>query len=254
MGNLVSYSQGIAPYYDLFSGSVDPSSRIAEFLSRHVEPSASLLDIGAGTGSLAMAMAGRGFHVTALEPDPEMFAVLLTRLAGRLDLDGRVTPIPHGAGFKTGMPHDAASCLSVLHLLTPSEQEKVVAYAAAEVRRGGKIILGIPTASSARSERAWSMNSSRRLARLRIEHHSSMEKGASDQWKTHWRFVTYLDDVKAHEVSRTFEWAPLSQERTDALLAAHGLTAVADFSGYDGEPYVAGQSSLRLVVACTREA
>jgi hypothetical protein len=76
-----------------------------------------------------------------------------------------------------------------------------------------------------------------------------MEPGSSGSWQTHWRFLSYLDDEQVHEVNRTFDWLPLSHERTDALLLMHGLAVVGDFSGFDRQPYVRGESRIRLVVA-----
>jgi hypothetical protein len=140
------------------------------------------------------------------------------------------------------------SCFSVLHLLTPEEQEEVVAHAKAEVKSGGKVVLDMPVVSTARAERPWSASSTRSLGRLLVEYQSSMER-SNGRWKTHWRFVSYLDGAQIHQVSRTFDWSPLPHARTEELLAMLGFTVVGDFAGYGGQPYVPGESSTRLVVA-----
>ena len=70
------YSQGLAQYYDLVAAPTDPPDKAAAFLSGFVEAGASVLDIGAGTGVTAIALAERGINVTALEPDAEGYAVL----------------------------------------------------------------------------------------------------------------------------------------------------------------------------------
>lgn len=243
------YSQGIAPYYDLFTGPRDPPDQAGAFLSRFVGPGCSVLDIGAGTGATAMALAERGISVTALEPDPEMYAALIMHLTRRFDIDTRVTPIPRSAGFRTGVLYDAVCCFSVLHLLNASNQEEVVVHARAEVKPRGKVFVEMPVISPARVERPWSTTSARSFGRLRVEHRTSVERGTDGASKTHWKFVSYLDDTQVHEVSRTFDWSPLAQERTAALLALLGLPVIRDFAGYDGKPYVPGESNVRLVVA-----
>jgi hypothetical protein len=141
------------------------------------------------------------------------------------------------------------SSLSVIHLLAPQDQDALVAHARAEVQPGGIVVLEMPVASPARAARPWSLNSTRSLGRARIEHHVSMNEAASGRWQTHWKFLTFLDDACVREVERTFDWAPLAHERTEALLSAHGLAIVDDFGGYDRSPYVAGESRVRLVVA-----
>lgn len=243
------YSQGVAPYYDLFAGPTDPPNEAAAFLCGLVDPGTSVLDIGAGTGATAVALAEHGINVTALEPDPEMYAVLLARMAGRFDIEGRITPIPKGAGFRTRMRYDLCSCLSVLHLLAPVEQEALVAYARAEVEADGRVVLEFPVETRARSPRSWSVASTRSLGRLRVEHHSAMDPSSGGTWQTHWRFLSYLDDELVHEVNRTFDWLPLSHARTDALLFKHDLAVIDDFAGFDRQPYVQGESGVRLVVA-----
>ena len=243
------YSAGVAPYYDLFAGPTDPGNDGAAFLCSLVDPGASVLDIGAGTGTMAITLAEHDINVAALEPDLEMYSVLLARLAGRFDIEGRITPIPKGAGFCTRTRYDLCSCLSVLHLLAPAEQEAVVAYARSEVKAGGNVVLELPVEARARTPRPWSVASTRSLGRLRVEHHSSMEPSSRGRWQTHWRFLSFLDDEQVHEVNRTFDWLPLSHERTDALLLMHDLAVVDDFAGFDRQPYAQGESRIRLVVA-----
>ena len=242
------YSQGVAPYYDLFAGANDSPDEAAAFLGGLVNPGDSVLDIGAGTGATAIILVERGINVTALEPDPEMYAVLFTRLVGRFDIEGKITPIPKGAGFRTGTRYDLCSCISVLHLLAPVEQEALVAHARAEVAADGRVVLELPVQTSARTPRPWSVDSTRSLGRLRVEHHTSVER-SSGAWQTHWRFLSYLDDELVHEVKRTFDWLPLSHERTDALLLMHDLAVVDDFAGFDRQPYARGESRVRLIVA-----
>ena len=243
------YSQGVAPYYDLFAGPTDSPDEAAAFLCGLVSPGGSVLDIGAGTGVTAVALAEHGINVTTLEPDPEMYAVLLARLAGRFDIEGKITPIPKSAGFRTGMRYDLCSCLSVLHLLAPVEQEALVAHARSEVKEDGRVVLELPVETSARTSRPWSVASTRSLGKLRIEHHSAMERSSSGAWQTHWRFLSYLDEEQVHEVNRTFDWLPLSHARTDALLLLHDLAVVGDFAGFDRQPYARNESCVRLVVA-----
>ncbi|HEV2886816.1 MAG TPA: class I SAM-dependent methyltransferase [Jatrophihabitans sp.] len=53
-----------------------------------------ILDIGAGTGKLTAELLGRGDEVVAVEPDPQMLAVLADRLPGVRALAGSAEHIP----------------------------------------------------------------------------------------------------------------------------------------------------------------
>src|SRR5262245_48470190 len=83
---MVSYSQGIAPFADLFASVAPEEPTPATFLEPLCPQGSSLLDVGAGTGATAFGIASRGVNVVALEPDAEMYAILLSHLAMRHDL------------------------------------------------------------------------------------------------------------------------------------------------------------------------
>ena len=243
------YSEGVAPYYDLFGPPNKPPDEAAEFLIPLLQPDAAALDVGAGTGTTAFALAQRGAFVTALEPDAEMYAVMLARLATRFDIADRVTPIPQAAGFPLEGLFDVCTSLAVLHLLDDQRQDIVARYVAAMLRPGGKAVLEIPVVSSQRAQRPWSLTATRSLGRLHIEHHTQMERTDNGEWITRWKFMSYLDQTVVNEVNRAFRWRPLTHERSEVLLESAGLSVVEEFGGYDRGAYVPLESRVRLVVA-----
>jgi SAM-dependent methyltransferase len=244
----MSYSEGIAPYYDLFAPA-NQCDEAAEFLSPLLRPGATVLDVGAGTGTTAIALAQRGAFVTALEPDEEMYGVMLARLASRFDITERVSPVMQPAGFPLELQFDVCASLAVLHLLANEEQDVLARYVAAQLKPSGTAVLEIPVVSSQRSPRPWSVTATRNLGRLRIEHHTQMESTDSGAWITRWRFVSHLGGRIVNKVDKVFHWRPLTHERSEALLDGSGLAVVEEFGGYDRAPYVPRESRVRLVVA-----
>jgi SAM-dependent methyltransferase len=242
------YSEGVAPYCDLF-GPPDKADEAAGFLMPLLPPGAAILDIGAGTGTTAFALARRGVFVTALEPDPEMYAVMLARLGSRFDIAERVSPVMQPAGFPLDTHFDVCASFAVLHLLADEEQNVLARYVAAQLKPGGIAVLEIPVVSPQRSPRPWSVTATRTLGRLLIEHHTQMESLESGAWITRWRFVSRLGDTIVNKVDKVFNWRPLTHGRSEALLASSGLAVVDEFAGYDHAAYVPRESRVRLVVA-----
>lgn len=125
------YSLGIAQFYDLFAEGASGAPEQAGFITRYAHAGASILDIGAGTGNLAFALAAEGRHVTALEPDPEMYAAMLARVGPRKDLQPNLTPLPKALGYDLQQRFDVCVSLAVLHLLDPAQRSAICVHPAA---------------------------------------------------------------------------------------------------------------------------
>ena len=244
----MGYSNGIAHYYDLFATSWGKADDAARFLIDLVPPRSAILEIGAGVGVTAVALAAAGHDVTALEPDPEMYAVMLSRLALRPDLESSLTPIPRAAGYPLPRRFDACACFSVLHLLQPPERTALTSYACQATRPAGQLVLEIPVTSAKRLPRPWELVAQRQFGEMRYEHHTAAEPLSDGSWHTHWKFRALHCDVLLDETSQTFHWRPLSLDESDELLRAHRIDIEAEYAGFDRAPYQPNESRVRLVV------
>lgn len=242
------YSNGTAHYYDLFGTVWGQADEAARFLIDLVPPRSSVLEIGAGVGVTAAALAAAGLEVTALEPDPEMYAVMLSRLALRPDLESNLTPVPRAAGYPVPRRFDACACFAVLHLLEPSERAALVAYAYQATRPGGQLVLEIPVVSNKRLPRQWELVAQRQFGEMRYEHHSAAEPLSDGSWHTHWKFRALHGDVLLDETAQTFHWRPLSVNDSAELLRAHRIDVEGEYAGFDRAPYEPNESRVRLVV------
>jgi len=242
------YSDGIARYYDFFGtawGRIDDAAR---FLIDLVPERSSILEIGAGIGVTAAALAAAGHKVTALEPDLEMYTVLMARLALRADLEPNLTPIPKAAGYPLHSRFDLCTCFSVLHLLDAPQQAALVSYAHQMTAPGGRVVLEIPVASPERRLRPLEMAAHRQFGEVRYEHHVAMEELPDGSWHTHWKFRATHLDLPVDEISQTFHWRPLSMTDSDRLLRDGRIGIEAEYAGFDRSPFLRGESRIRLVV------
>lgn len=245
----MSYSQGIARFADLFVSGAAQGPDAAAFLAPICPPGSSVLDIGAGAGATTFALASRGVNVVALEPDPEMYTVLLSRLALRPELHEFAAPLPRPAGLAIVQTFDVVCSFSVIHLLRPAERLRLVRYALGRTRRGGKVVLEIPVASRERLIKPWQLVATRKLGAVDIEFHSAMEPAGDGWWYTRWKFTTVFAGDPVDEVHRSFHWYPLAHAEATVLLAEAGVVPSEEYGGYDRSAYVPDESRVRLIVA-----
>lgn len=247
--SLVNYSQGIARFYDLFPPAGPDHDEAAQFLLTLLQPGCSVLEIGAGVGNTALALAESNIRVTVLEPDAEMYSVMLARLALRPELQARITPLMQPAGHPLNDSFDACASFAVYHLLQPEERIALLSYAAERVKQSGSVVFEIPMAARTREAKPWSEVAHVTLGDLRIEHHSATEPAGDGWWYTHWVFRVLHGGTLIEEAKRTFHWYPSPYDEVRHALKTTRLNLVHAYAGYDRSPYVKHESRALLLVA-----
>lgn len=242
------YSRGVARFIDLI-GQANQNTAAAEIASlvRDLAPGSRVLDIGAGTGAVAVPLARMGFQVTALEPDAEMRSRLLARVAYAGDGDdiaSRLTVLPHAAGERD-LPHrfDRVLCRAVAHLITPDEVDALIAWGGRHLRPGGAFLLNVATDGSARRPSTLARVAERMLGETRFEHWSEGVERSPGHWATRWVFRVHHGDLLVEELERVFEWRTDRVERVTETAHRAGLRVMRVTAGFGDEPFEAGTSS-----------
>lgn len=156
---------GVAPiWHDVECGSYAADLPLWEELAARQE--GPVLELGCGTGRVALHLARRGHRVYGLDRDPELLDVLAERAADSLHTrvgqesdapgGGAVTPI-HADAREFQVPEPVALALAPTHLLqllpTPAERNECLRCVASALRPGGlfaaSIIEGMPGADDA---------------------------------------------------------------------------------------------------------
>jgi FkbM family methyltransferase len=92
MGEHMSGYEKSAHLYDLFDHKED-----IRFFDHYVIPGEGILDIGAGTGRIALPLAEKGVRVVCVEPSPAMRGQLRAKLAGPPDLNDNIEVVAASA-------------------------------------------------------------------------------------------------------------------------------------------------------------
>ena len=130
-------------WYDLLwsCGSADPLE--LNLLREWATVAGRVVDVGAGTGRIALPLAASGVHIYAVEPDPAMRSAMLTKLAQKPALWPNVTVLPAtAADFQLTTPVDLIyGCGMLFHLLTNEEQLAMLHNLHQQLTPGGRLIL-----------------------------------------------------------------------------------------------------------------
>jgi SAM-dependent methyltransferase len=142
------YGRSFADVYDSWYPGGD-EGEIVEFLRTVLPEGARILELGVGTGRLALPLAAAGFEVVGLDSSPEMLDVL----AGK-DPASTVQRIradagdPHTWGDElSAQPFDCvlAACNLLLNLTAPGAQRACVAASAEVLAPGGVLVCELST-------------------------------------------------------------------------------------------------------------
>jgi SAM-dependent methyltransferase len=146
--------------YDRKQGNPDPASDLAALAEQGVPPTATVLDLGAGTGQFALAAARHYRRVIAVDVSPAM----LGRLRDRAAAAGLTNLDCVRAGFLSyqhaGPPVDAVHTRNALHQLPDFWKAIAVDRIAGVLRPGGilrlrDLIYDFPPAAAADVFSAW---------------------------------------------------------------------------------------------------
>ena len=129
-----------APFYDLF----DNKDNIA-FFSHYATKAGEILDIGAGTGRIAVPLAERGACVIAVEPSPAMRTQFRKKLDAHPELQDRVTLIAGtAASFRLDRSVPAAFLSGGFdHFLDPAERLSSLENIGRHLQVGGPFVFDV---------------------------------------------------------------------------------------------------------------
>ncbi len=128
----------LIPAYD----SLSPPDVLRPVLDYLPDTGASVLDIGAGTGTLARWLAKRGCDVTAIEP-VDAFRNHAMRSNGALSVRWLDACLPRLSALPDDASFDTILVIGVLHHLPPRDQHIAIRVLSERLRPQGRMILSL---------------------------------------------------------------------------------------------------------------
>ena len=221
----------IARLYDPWSASVieDVSFYVDEALAADGE----VVELGVGTGRIAIPTALAGVHVIGVDSSPGMLEVCSKRareagVAARIDLrlgDLRRPPV------EERVPLVTCPFRSYLHLRDDSERLEALGAARELLLPGGRLVFDVFTPSREDIEAThdrW------------IEREPGIDERA--EWDLTAQTLTLSVRGAASESTMTLWW--IEPERWHSLLAEAGLDVLACYGWFDRRPFAAGEDSV----------
>jgi SAM-dependent methyltransferase len=133
-----SYGEAFADVYDDWYGDLPGTEAAVAGLARLAGPGP-VLELGVGTGRLAIPLAARGLAVTGIDASPAMLARLRVKAAG-----DRVRPIEADMGDFALAGRFAlvfVALNTIFNLVTAAAQQQCIACAAAHLTPGGRFVV-----------------------------------------------------------------------------------------------------------------
>jgi SAM-dependent methyltransferase len=243
----------LAPFYDLITDHSDEDVELFAGFARRVD--APVLELGAGTGRVAIALAGRGLCVYGLDRSAAMLEIarrkaLAAGVAVRF-VQSDLTDFHLDERF--GLIFCAAD--GFLHLTETAQQIAALRRAGEHLAPGGRLILDLPAMEGANwldwepgarpLELVWSGEGPHGHL---VQHMVTFTCEPSTQTR---RMTHILDEIDGEgRVRRTvaaFDLRFVFPAELRLLVAAAGLRIADVYGGYDLEPF--GPGSARLIAA-----
>lgn len=243
----------IARFYDAHHGQI--SDDIPAYLALARQTGGPVLDLGVGSGRLALALAAAGLSVSGVDSSAAMLAIARRRIAAAR-LESRISLVEHNfQDFELDQRFGLAICgfNSFLHLIDEGEQLAALRCWRRHLRQDGLLLIDVENPNLARLAAS---DGNLELAETFIDAESGRQVYALfASWVTfadqvheiHLIYDEVLDDGVLRRTATHFPTRILFRRELGLLLEMAGFGQIDFYGSYDLEPWT--PESPRLLAA-----
>ena len=232
----MSFYQSFASYYDR----IFPLNQTAlSFVSNYFQPGESILDMGAGTGNMALALAEKEIEVTASEPDETM----AESIRSKTDLSGLAVSVQTKSmeQMKEFQSHfDGIICIgnTLPHLSDEEKMERFLNQCHQKLKPHGRLILQTVNYDKVLSSDDFSFP----VIQKDDFHFTRRYEKVND----HIYFTSILN-VNGESTENTIPLYPITSKRLISLLKKAGFESVHVYGNFKGEEFNRDSSAFVVV-------
>ncbi|MGD8627483.1 MAG: class I SAM-dependent methyltransferase [bacterium] len=231
----------IAGIYDMFA-----DRTAMDFYTRFGSGFGEVLDIGAGTGRIAIALARKGTRMISVEPSPSMAGQFRSRLDREPDLKSLITLIQSDAGsFDAGRIVPAAFMAgSFDHLLDDGERLKALSNIARHLEPGGRLIFEVWVGLMKDDPGSWA--GEHRVGDITYKRRVGRKVMPDGTVRVELVFNVFRGGKLVEKIEQRSRVGISTRDQLHRLLGRAGFEVTGEFGDYEGTPYEEGASILLL--------
>lgn len=234
----MSYSK-TAKYSSFLYGSNQEIEQKVHAISRIVpDTTHSILEIGAGDGSLAMALCRQGYEVTALEESDTFFAIVLDRFSREKELRPLLTPIPTSLTEYSGTKFFDLVIATKFFSHVPSDDWlRLFSLIRSFLKPSGKFIFDCAKFSKLRVDQPWQEIQKRVFGHNSLHHNARSRRIEGNPLvQVDFEFILRTNQITVSKEEESHLIYLVNPEQVLFELRGAGFDSLQTFSGWTLEP------------------
>jgi hypothetical protein len=247
-----SLYRATAKFYSLLEESKTEPSSVERFILPYAHERGSLLEVGSGTGELALSLVKQGVDVSCLEVSEAMSTVLFARLLDRPQEELDRLSIYTGSlkTFKSFRLFPLALASSVFLLIPSGDSwDEALRQLRRKLELGALLVADFPIVQRSRGDVAEHKVAERKIGAIRYEQFSNRRMMSPGLGIVRWNFRAFEGDQEIQSYREDFHVYYARPEVCRRALKAARFRITEEFGGFDRAPFDPASSQSLVVVA-----